>query len=147
MVADLVIVPFDSLPNDIEALVDAERAEGHRLVVRLVHEWMDGTNRFDKKGEVALEARIDGRLVAVGGLNHDPYLDDPGVGRIRHVYVVPGARGKGVGRHLVERLVDHARVGFRRVRLRTVTPEGTAFYLALGFREVDEPDGTHEIAF
>lgn len=137
-----------SLPVDIGALLSAGRAEGHDLVQRLVDEWEDETNRFDQPGEVALAAREDLRLVAVGGLNRDPYLDDPTVGRIRHVFVLPDARGRGVGRVLVMALVDHARTGFRRVRLRTVTSAGSAFYRSLGFVETpDEADATHEVRF
>jgi hypothetical protein len=52
-----------------------------------------------------------------------------------------------VGRALVLALVDHARATFQRVRLRTTTPEGTAFYLAIGFEPIDELAGTHQIVF
>lgn len=144
MVAGLVVQPFDSLPDDIGILLKAAREEGHNLVERLVDDWRDGSNRFDRSGEVALEARLNSRLVAVGGLNRDPYLHDPTVGRIRHVYVSPEVRGSGAGRAVVQALIEHARAGFTRVRLRTVTPAGTAFYLSLGFEETpDEPDATH----
>ena len=34
----------------------------------------------------------EGRLVGVCGLNVDPYLDDPSVGRVRHLYVLVAAR-------------------------------------------------------
>jgi N-acetylglutamate synthase-like GNAT family acetyltransferase len=143
MFAGPIFQPLVSLPGDISRLLDAERLEGHRLVKRLADEWEDGTNRFDQPGEIALEARLAGDLVAVGGLNRDPYLDDPEVGRLRHVYVSPEARGSGVGRNLVEALVWHARLTFSRVRLRTVTTDGSRFYVALGFEEVDEPEATH----
>lgn len=143
MVAGHVVQPLDSMPRDISRLLDAERREGHSLVRRLVDEWEDGTNRFDAPGEIAFEVRDDGDLVAVGGLNRDPYIDDPHVGRIRHVFVSPDVRGNGVGRRLVRALIGHAEPTFSRVRLRTVTPEGSRFYLALGFDETDEPNATH----
>lgn len=146
MVAGLVLKPFSSLPDDIPVLLEAGRAEGHDLVQRLVDEWNDGSNRFDCPGEVVCEVRIGTRLVAVGGLNRDPYVTDPSVGRIRHVYVSAVARSQGVGRLLVTALVDHARGRFARVRLRTVTREGSGFYRALGFEETpEEPDSTHQI--
>lgn len=147
MVARVEVRLFDALPHDISILLEAERAEGHRLVLRLAEEWNDGSNRFDQPGEVVLDVRSNGRLVGVGGLNRDPYLDDPTVGRLRYVYVSSEVRGQGVGRLLVERLVDHAREGFDRVRLRTVTTGGSAFYVALGFEEIDEPNSTHQISF
>ncbi|HEX6299191.1 MAG TPA: GNAT family N-acetyltransferase [Acidimicrobiia bacterium] len=135
-----------SLPDDIVALLEASLAEGHDLVRRLVDEWDDGSNRFNRPGEIALQARLGTKLVGVGGLNRDPYLDDPAVGRIRHLYVSPDARRQGVGRSLVLALVEEARPAFRQVRLRTGQPEASLLYLTLGFEESgDEPDATHEI--
>ncbi|HUG08319.1 MAG TPA: GNAT family N-acetyltransferase [Acidimicrobiia bacterium] len=146
MVAGLVVKPFRSLPEDIWALLESSRSEGHNLVERLVDDWRVGSNRFDRRGELACEARLGSKLVAVGGLNQDPYLDDPDVGRIRHVYVVPEARGQGVGRAIVTSLVDHARDHFTRVRLRTTGPGSSEFYLQIGFEEVpDEEGSTHQI--
>lgn len=148
MVAGLVVQRFVSLPEDVQVLLHVSRHEGHNLVERLVDDWEDGSNRFDRPGEVALEARLDSRLVGVGGLNRDPYLDDPGVGRIRHVYLSPDVRGLGVGRVLVMSLVEHARGHFSRVRLRTGDATTSGFYLRLGFEEApDEPDATHQIVF
>jgi GNAT superfamily N-acetyltransferase len=133
-----------SLPDDIAALLGASLAEGHNLVKRLVDEWDDGFNCFDRPGEIALQARLGAKLVGVGGLNRDPYLHDPTVGRIRHLYVLPEARRHGVGRSLVLALIDRASPTFRRVRLRTIQPEASRLYLALGFEETgDEPDATH----
>lgn len=140
----LSVDSITSLPNDIARLLGESLGEGHNLVKRLVDEWDDGSNRFDRPGEIALQARLGGKLVGIGGLNRDPYLDDPAVGRIRHLYVSPGARRQGVGRSLVVALVDVARTTFRRVRLRTSQPEASLLYLALGFEETgDEPDATH----
>lgn len=147
MVAGLAVRPFESLPEDISILLKVSRAEGHNLVERLVDDWRDGSNRFDRPGEIALEARVGTRLVGVGGLNRDPYIDDPAVGRIRHVYVSSDARGDGVGSALVTALVGHARGRFTRVRLRTVTSAGFAFYSALGFEGTpeEEENSTHQI--
>ncbi|MGH3649246.1 MAG: GNAT family N-acetyltransferase, partial [Acidimicrobiia bacterium] len=104
------------------------------------------SNRFDLPGEVFLEVRRGGRLVALGGLNRDPYLDDPSVGRIRHVYVHPDARDTGVGHALVTALVEHARDGFARVRLRAGPPCAGYFYVALGFVTTPgEENSTHEL--
>ena len=112
---------------------------------RLVDEWRTGTNRFDQPGEILLGAFTDGRLLGIGGLNRDPYASDARTGRVRHVYVVPQARRSGVGQVLVERIVAEAFRSFERVRLRTMTAEGAAFYAALGFVETDEPDATHRL--
>lgn len=147
MVAQPIRVePFSSLPEDVTELLELSLREGHDLVQRLVVDWRDGSNRFDQPGEEVLAARIGPRLVGVGGLNRDPYIDDPTVGRIRHLYVSPEARGRGVGRVLVMTLVDHARATFERVRLRTTGLGASEFYRALGFEETpDESDSTHQI--
>lgn len=146
MVADSVqINAVATLPDGILELLETSRSEGHDLVERLVAEWVDGTNRFDRTGEILLEARRFGRLVGVGGLNRDPYVDDPGVGRIRHLYVMPAARGVGAGRAVVIALVDHARENFERVRLRVGPDDARGFYLRLGFEETFEDDATHQI--
>ena len=137
--------PISELPSDIDRLAGAAREEGHDLVSRLVEEWHDGSNRFDRPGEMLAEVRCDGVLCAVGGLNVDPYLDDPTVGRIRHVFVHPSQRRLGVGRALVGFLVDHARSSFRRVRLRSAREPGPPFYAALGFMPTDEADATHAL--
>ena len=77
------------------------------------------------------------------GLNVDPYLDDPTVGRIRHLYVLPSFRRSGVGTEVVTACLDLATRNFARVRLRTFDPSAAAFYTAMGFVEVDEPQATH----
>lgn len=145
MVAGIVVDSVDELPVDIGILLQASRAERFDFVERLVRDWESGSNRFDRQGEVLLEVRLAARLVAVGGLNVDPYIDDPAVGRVRHVYVLPSARRAGVGSVLVTSLVAHARGRFTRVRLRLGTPSGAPFYEALGFDPTDEAGATHEI--
>jgi len=141
---NLSLGPISSLPHDISVLLEASLADGHNLVKRLVDDWNDGSNRFDRPGEIALQARLGSMLVGVGGLNRDPYLDDPATGRIRHLYVARDARRQGVGRALVAALLTEARVTFRRVRLRTSQPDASALYETLGFVEVsNEPNASH----
>jgi GNAT superfamily N-acetyltransferase len=112
-----------------------------------VDEWNDGFNRFDRPGELLAEVRCDGVLCAIGGLNVDPYVDDPAVGRIRHVFVHPSHRRSGVGGALIDFLVDHVRAGFRRVRLRSLRDAGPPFYASLGFTTTDEINATHVLDF
>lgn len=131
------------LPADIGILLEKDRVEGQHLVARLVDEWRDGTNRFDRPGETLVEVRCGSDLCAIGGLNIDPYLDDPRVGRIRHVYVDPGQRRNGVGRLLIETLIDIADGHFEKVRLRSVRDGGPSFYESLGFEPTAETEATH----
>ena len=37
-------------------------------------------------------------MVGIGGLNIDPYLALPDVGRVRHLYVLRKCRGRGAGK-------------------------------------------------
>jgi hypothetical protein len=76
--ANLADTGFDAL------LVESEQA-GVRFLRRLADEWASGANRFDRPGEVLCGARVGGELVAVGGLNLDPYTRKAQVGRVRHV--------------------------------------------------------------
>lgn len=147
MGADLELVRTRELPADIGTLLESSRREGFDFVERLVRFWEDGSNRFDRPGEVLFQVRKAGRLVAVGGLNVDPYLDEPSVGRIRHVYVLPASRRSGVGAILISRLLEHGHGRFERIRLRVGTPEGAPFYEGLGFHPSDEPGATHEYRF
>src|SRR5687768_15110823 len=84
----------------LQPLIEESRGEGFRFLVRLRSEFRDGSNRFDAPGEVLLGGFQGAELVAVGGLNRDPYAPEPRVGRLRHLYVRRAFRGKGVGRAL-----------------------------------------------
>jgi GNAT superfamily N-acetyltransferase len=135
-----------ALPDDLRPLLARSEQEGFNMLRRLHDAWQAGTNLFDRPGEALFEARADGHLLGVCGLNADPYLDDPTVGRVRHLYVLPEARRTGVGRALVAEILDHARTRFTRLRLRTLNPEASRFYLALGFTPIDDdPHATHTL--
>ena len=74
-----------------------------------------------------------GRHLACIGLR--PFSED--VGEIKRLYVVPAARGRSLGRVLVERILEVAReIGYRSVLLDTLPfmKEAQALYLSLGFR-------------
>jgi GNAT superfamily N-acetyltransferase len=136
-----------ALPADLATLERAARAEGFAFLDRGRREWEDGTNRFARPGEALFAARLDGRLVGIAGLNVDPYTDeDPPAGRLRHLYVLPDARRRGVARALVAAVLAAAGDAFPRVRLRTTNPDADRFYVALGFARVaHRASATHEI--
>jgi GNAT superfamily N-acetyltransferase len=120
-----------------ELAADAE-ADGWRMVSRLMAEWADGSNRFAARGERAYVAVADnGRPVAVGGLNIDPFANDPAVGRIRRLYVARTQRRRGVASALMKKLAADAADYFRILHLRTHNPQASAFYEAIGFTRVD----------
>jgi GNAT superfamily N-acetyltransferase len=125
------------LPQDrVRDLLADSEAVGSRIVRRLVDEWADGTNRFDRPGEALLGAWAGGRLVGVCGLNVDPHAGDGRVGRVRHLYVLTPSRRLGVGRQLMTRVIDGARGRFDILRLRTNSAAAARLYEAMGFRPV-----------
>lgn len=130
---------------ELAPLARASEREGFRFLARLRREFDDGTNRFDAPGEALLGCRRGAELVAVGGLNRDPWSAEPRAGRLRHLYVSPASRGSGVGRVLVDALAAAARPHFGVLLLRTDTPAAARFYEALGFAPVASPHATHRM--
>lgn len=134
----------DTAPPDTAQLRRVEQREGHSFVARTHREWLDGSNRFDQVGEgffLALHASL---TVGMCGLNRDPFLDDPAIGRLRHLYVAPDYRRQGIGRRLVMACLELATDHFTRVRLRTFDARAVCFYELLGFTPVAEDNATHE---
>ena len=77
-----------------------------------------------------------GRALACGGLK----THAPGVGEIKRMYIIPEARGSGLGRDLLFELEAHARrLGMRKVLLDTAAPLEAAqnLYLSSGYQEVE----------
>jgi len=132
-----------ALPEGLDQLVAVSEAEGFHMLERLERRWRSGENRFDGPGEGLFAAREAGRLLGVAGVCRDPYLGDPRVGRVRHVYVDPAARRHGVGGALVRAAMARAASVFGRLRLRTDTEEGNRFYRVLGFGPSQEDGATH----
>jgi putative acetyltransferase len=96
-----------------------------------------------------LLARRDGEAFGVAGLK--PLA--PGIAEIKRLYVVPEARGLGLGKQLAKRAIAKARAkGYERVRLDTHRPSMEAaivLYRSLGFTEIPPygPDLDGQIAF
>ena len=97
-------------------------------------------------GEALYAAYAGDQMVGVGGLNVDPYIDDSGAGRVRHLYVLADWRGRGVGRGLMQQIVDEARGHFSMLTLRTFNPDAARFYVAIGFEAVSDVESvTHRL--
>jgi putative acetyltransferase len=92
-----------------------------------------------------LIARQEGGAIGVIGMK--PLA--PGIAEIKRLYVLPEARGTGLGRTLAERAIAEARAkDYERVRLDTHRPSmaaAIALYRKLGFVEIPpygpNPDG------
>jgi GNAT superfamily N-acetyltransferase len=131
----------------MESLQVEARAEGYDFIETLVEEWARAENRFGAPGEALCGHFYQGLLVAVGGLNCDPFAGCADVGRIRRVYVRAAWRNKGIGRALVTALIEQARTHFRCVRLRAENADAARLYERIGFASITDPDATHILTF
>ena len=63
-----------------------------------------------------------------------------GVGEIQRMYVLPSFRSKGIGRAILERLIDDARsIGYHQLKLESLEflDAAHSLYRSVGFREID----------
>jgi len=132
---------------EVESLVLESEQEGFNMLRRLADDFESGANRFDLQGEALFGCYNKGKLIAIGGLNIDPFEVDPFVGRVRRLYVSPACRRRGVGGLLMDMIRAQARSeGFRELRLRTDTVEAAAFYERIGFEPTPASEAaTHRI--
>jgi GNAT superfamily N-acetyltransferase len=129
-----MLVQFHHLPQEqLQPLLAESRKEGFRMLDRLVDEYGNGQQCFDRPGEAFFGVYHHTQLVGVGGLTRDPYYQDVRFGRVRHLYVLPAYRCLGFGRQIVETVITIAEQHFQLLLLRTTTFSGAAFYQALGF--------------
>jgi len=119
---------------DIQCLLLESRAQGFRFLDRLYASYESGENRFDKVGEGLYGIRDQYGFAAIGGLNIDPYLSDPAIGRVKHVYVKESLRRSGIGRMIMNAIISQARTRFELLTLRTDSEAASAFYRSLGFQ-------------
>jgi GNAT superfamily N-acetyltransferase len=108
MIPTLALKPvMDRLPAGFDELRAEANAEGYRFVERLAKDWEENAARFDRDGEALLAAYVGDVLAAIGGITLDPLVAD--MLRVRRFYVRSAFRGHGVGRRLVEALLEHPR--------------------------------------
>lgn len=131
-------------PPPIGALADLASSEGYNFVARTLAEWQSGQNRFDQHNECFMLAHVGDEVVGMCGLNQDPYIDDAGVGRLRHLYVHPDYRSEKLGARLVAGCMAFAATRFEVVRLRTPGPRADVFYDKLGFERSDSATASHQ---
>lgn len=131
---------------DLQPLLQEAREQGFEFLDRLVEAYLAGVNQFAQPGEALFGVYSDQNMIAVGGLNRDPYLQEADTGRVRHVYVLSSWRGQGVGKQLVQHIIDEARRHYRLLTLRTLTEPASKFYCAIGFQtEPEIPGATHHL--
>ncbi len=139
----LVYTPITSLPRSLDRLERESSAAGFSMMARLRREWEAGVMRFSGQGEILLGAFRGHDLVGTAGLSRDPYLDDPSVGRLRHVYVLEQERGAGIATALVRQILALAPDHFTSLRLSTA--RAGPFYDRLGFLRAEGEHVTHRM--
>lgn len=134
---EILIQQAEQLPENIQDLVIASKKEGFEMIQRLVDEYEQGTNRFDRKGEFLLTAYVGNKLVGCGGLNIQFSEDaetnqNPStqrkIGRVRRFYVLPEYRREGVAKRLLQELEKRAKPQFSALCLHTDINHAVQFY-------------------
>ena len=133
---DILIQQVDQLPSQIQDLVVASKKEGFHLIEKLVDEFEQGINQFNRHGEFLLVAFDGQKLVACGGLNIQMSDDEETnqtntrhkIGRVRRFYVLPEYRRFGLARRLLQELEKRAKPHFSALCLFTGTTVAAQFY-------------------
>jgi GNAT superfamily N-acetyltransferase len=136
----------------------AEQKEQAAALVREYLDWLNNIIQADYGIEFDVEAMVNSDLSdrvkfhppfgrfylasygdQVAGVGCLKKLDE-GVGEIQRMYVPPAFRGKGIGRAIVDRLIDDARsIGYRQLKLESLEflEAAHSLYRSVGFREID----------
>ncbi|WP_130802862.1 GNAT family N-acetyltransferase [Acinetobacter ihumii] len=135
----LTINKILNLPHDFNILVECSVHERFRFLKRLKEEFETEKNQYLKVGEALFEARWNQELIAICGLNCDPFVKGDisvqknQIGRLRRFYVHPDYRKQGIGRTLLETVETHAMDYFKVLHLYTDTEDAAQFYLKMGY--------------
>jgi GNAT superfamily N-acetyltransferase len=121
---------IDRLPAGFDNMRAEATAEGYRFVERLFKDWEANATRFDRDGEALLAAYVSDVLAAIGGVTFDPVVTS--ASRMRRFYVRRPFRGTGIGRKLVEALLEYPR-GVGRIVVVNAARGSSPFWEAVGF--------------
>ncbi|MDX1358931.1 MAG: GNAT family N-acetyltransferase [Clostridia bacterium] len=128
----------------LEPLGTAAEKEGFGFVNRTIKEFLSGENDFSGPGEILYGVFKDNACIGICGLNVDPYTISEGIGRLRHLYVKPEARGSGVGELLVSMIIDEATGKFEILRLKS-SGKAETFYDKMGFDRTEDKHESHRM--
>jgi GNAT superfamily N-acetyltransferase len=129
------------LPDHFDQFLNEAAAEGFNNMSVLRDEWENGSNRFDRPGEILALATINGEMVGIGGITQD-FVDVDWL-RMRRFYVRRAYRRFGVGRMIALHVLELARPFNRQICLYAGGPEAEAFWPTLGFVPIDREHTTH----
>ncbi|WP_336933021.1 GNAT family N-acetyltransferase [Acinetobacter bereziniae] len=118
---NILIQQVDQLPAQIQDLAAVAEKEGFQFIQRLIDEYQQGKNKFNRQGEFLLVAFDGDKLIACGGLNIQMSEDSETnqkpetqykIGRVRRFYVLPEYRKSGIGKRLLQDLEKKAKSHF-----------------------------------
>jgi GNAT superfamily N-acetyltransferase len=126
-------------------LLEESKKDGFRFLERLMNDYNNGTNTFNKPGEILYGVfTTNGGLTVIAGLNIDPYSGKQKIGRVRRFYVSKEYRRNGIGKMLLEKIMSFAKDFYAILVLHTDTKQADDFYTSLGFlKESIFPNTTH----
>ncbi|MBG9832287.1 GNAT family N-acetyltransferase [Bacillus wiedmannii] len=123
----------DLMIYEHDYLVQESKDEGFYFLIKLISEYENKINTFNKNGECLFGIFQGEKLIGIGGLNEDPYTENNKIGRVRRFYISKDYRRVGLGNLLLNRLLSHSEKYFKVVVLHTDTKQGDAFYTVNGF--------------
>ncbi|MCU5534301.1 GNAT family N-acetyltransferase [Bacillus cereus] len=145
---DMHIQQIENLMKyEFKYLVQESKEEGFKFLKKLINEYENELNTFNKSGECLYGIFQGEKLIGIGGLNADPYTENNKIGRLRRFYIAKDYRRIGLGKLLLNKLLSHAEKYFKVVVLHTDTKQGDVFYTANGFvkREVYKESSHYKV--
>ncbi|WBX82318.1 GNAT family N-acetyltransferase [Virgibacillus salarius] len=114
---------------------------------REVTDYKNGNNTFTNFGEGLFGVFDEGGiLIAIGGLNNDPFSNEQSIGRLRRFYVSKSYRRNGIGSLLLKKIILEAKQYYQILVLHTDTEQGDKFYVSFGFLRGNlYPNSSHYI--
>ena len=119
--------------------------EGYPFVQKTIDEWNQKINCFSMSGEILLGVFIGEKCIGIGGLNVDPYDNDPSIGRGHHLYISKRYRRQGIAKDLSNRIIRVAQEFFTILRGSTNNPVAAKFYETMGAKKSDKLKQTHAL--
>ena len=137
------------LDYDLDSIVKQSKEDGFRFVERLINDYKNGRNTFNRFGEGLFGVfNEEGVLVAIGGLNKDPFSNGQCIGRLRRFYVDKEYRRSGIGSLLVKKIINEAKRFYKILVLHTDTDQADKFYSSNGFTKGNlYPNSSHFMEF
>lgn len=137
-------VGTDKLVQELSDLLELSKAEGYNFIKRLITEFENEENQFDRPGEAFYRIYDEAFLIGIGGINQDTYSNVKSEGRIRRFYIHPLYRRKGLATQLLTRIVEDSSSAFEKITLRTDSEAAASFYESFGFEGIfDSKFHTH----